>query len=108
MGMRQNLFPPFYSQLNLDASVKGLIYLFIYIFRAAPDAYTHTHTHTHTHTYFFFFFFFLGPHPCHSEVPRLGGVKLELQLLAYTTAQGKARSLPTVRGQGSKLRPHGY
>ena len=30
------------------------------------------------------FFFFLGPHPQHREVPRLG-VKLELQLLAYTT-----------------------
>ena len=33
----------------------------------------------------FFFFFFLGPHPRHIEIPRLG-VKLELQLLAYTTA----------------------
>ena len=28
---------------------------------------------------------FLGPQPWHMEVPRLG-VKLELQLLAYTTA----------------------
>ena len=28
---------------------------------------------------------FLGLHPCHMEVPRLG-VKLELQLLVYTTA----------------------
>ena len=40
---------------------------------------------------FFFFFFFFGlfvflePHLQHMEVPRLG-VKLELQLLAYTTA----------------------
>ena len=33
----------------------------------------------------FFFFCFLGLHPRHMEVPRLG-VKLELQLLAYTTA----------------------
>ena len=32
----------------------------------------------------FFFFVFLGPHPQHVEVPRLG-VKLELQLPAYTT-----------------------
>ena len=31
------------------------------------------------------FFFFLGPHLQHMEVPRLG-VKLELQLPAYTTA----------------------
>ena len=42
--------------------------------------------------FFFFYFFlvflsFLGPHPQHKEVPRLG-VKLELQLLAYTTATG--------------------
>ena len=33
---------------------------------------------------FFFPFFFLGLYPWHMEVPRLG-VKLELQLLAYTT-----------------------
>ena len=32
-----------------------------------------------------FFFFFLGPHLWHMEIPRLG-VKLELQLPAYTTA----------------------
>ena len=32
------------------------------------------------------FLFFLGPHPQHMEVSRLG-VKLELQLLAYTTAK---------------------
>ena len=32
-----------------------------------------------------FFVCFLGLHPWHMEVPRLG-VKLELQLLAYTTA----------------------
>ena len=35
--------------------------------------------------FFFFFFVFLGPHLLHMEVPRLG-VKLELQLPAYTTA----------------------
>ena len=34
---------------------------------------------------FLLFFFFLGPHLWHMEVPRLG-VKLELQLPAYTTA----------------------
>ena len=34
---------------------------------------------------FFFFFFFLGIHLQHMEVPRLG-VKLDLQLLAFTTA----------------------
>ena len=33
----------------------------------------------------FLFCFVLGPHPRNVEVPRLG-VKLELQLLAYTTA----------------------
>ena len=32
-----------------------------------------------------FFFFFLGPHPQHTEVPRLG-VESELELPAYTTA----------------------
>ena len=35
---------------------------------------------------FFLFNIFLGLHLWHMEVPRLG-VKLELQLLAYTTAQ---------------------
>ena len=34
--------------------------------------------------FFFCFFSFLGPHPQHTEVPRLG-VESELQLLAYTT-----------------------
>ena len=34
---------------------------------------------------FFFFFVFLGPYLYHVEVPRVG-VKLELQLPAYTTA----------------------
>ena len=34
---------------------------------------------------FFFFFCFLGPYLQHTEVPRLG-LKLELQLPAYTTA----------------------
>ena len=32
-----------------------------------------------------FFLVFLGPRPRHLDIPRLG-VKLELQLLAYTTA----------------------
>ena len=35
--------------------------------------------------FFFFFFFFLGLHLQHMEVPKQG-VKLELQLPAYTTA----------------------
>ena len=35
---------------------------------------------------------FLGPHLQHMELPRLGG-RLELQLPAYTTAHGNARSL---------------
>ena len=39
-----------------------------------------------------FFPFFLGPHPQHMEVPR-PGVKLELQLLAYSTAHSNAGSL---------------
>ena len=37
------------------------------------------------HFFLFLFFCFLGPHVWHVEVPRLG-VKLELLLLAYTTA----------------------
>ena len=35
---------------------------------------------------FFFFFVFSGPYPQHIEVPSLG-VKLEVQLLAYATAE---------------------
>ena len=35
--------------------------------------------------FFFFTFFFLGLHSKHTKVPNLG-VKLELQLLAFTTA----------------------
>ena len=35
--------------------------------------------------FFFLFFVFLGPHVWHMEVPRLE-VKMELKLLAYTTA----------------------
>ena len=41
---------------------------------------------------FFFSFFFLGLHLRHMEVPKLG-VELDLELPAYTTAQGNARSL---------------
>ena len=44
------------------------------------------------------------------EVPRIG-VKLELQLLAYTTVTAMQDpsqiSQPTARGQGSNLQPHG-
>ena len=39
----------------------------------------------------FSFFSFLGLHLRHMEVPRLG-IKSELQLPAYTTAHGNARS----------------
>ena len=42
--------------------------------------------------FFFFSFVFLGPHPRHMETPRLG-VKLELQLLACTTAHSNTGSL---------------
>ena len=34
---------------------------------------------------FYYYLLFLGPHPQHMQVPRLG-VRLELQLPAYTTA----------------------
>ena len=40
----------------------------------------------------FLVFVFLGPHLWQMEVPRLGG-NSELQLLTYTTADGKTRSL---------------
>ena len=36
-------------------------------------------------TYVFIYLISLGPHPRHTEVPRLG-VEVELQLPAYTTA----------------------
>ena len=66
------------------------------------------------------FFFFLWPHLRHMEVPRLG-VELELQLLAYATAQQppiQAASATYVAaccntgflthwGQGSNLHPYG-
>ena len=70
----------------------------------------------------FLFSVFLGLHPRHMEVPRLG-VRSELQLPACATAtatRALSRSLqptpqfmampdplPTERGQGSNLRPHG-
>ena len=41
-------------------------------------------------SYFFFLFLFIAAQ--HMEVPRLG-VRSELQLLAYTTAQGNSGSL---------------
>ena len=46
--------------------------------------------------YLVFFFFFFLPHLCHMEVPRLG-VKLELQLLAYTVATVMPGSKPCLR-----------
>ena len=67
-------------------------------------------------------FFFLGPHLRDIEVPRLG-VKLELELPAYTTAtatrdlsgvcdlitaQGNAGSLTHEQDQGMNRPPHGY
>ena len=72
---------------------------------------------------FFCLFVFLGMHLQHTEVPRLG-VKLELQLLTYTTAtvmpdlslvcdlrhsswQCQILTQPTERGQGSNPQPHG-
>ena len=42
----------------------------------------------------FFFFCFLGPHIQHMKVPRLG-VKLDLQLLTYTTAVATQDLSPT-------------
>ena len=71
---------------------------------------------------FFFFFCFLGPHLQDMEVPRLE-VKLELQLLAYSTATAMwdlnwvcslhhSTALPdpqpTEWGQGSNPYPHEY
>ena len=56
------------SYLCSDPSHCGQILLFFFLF-----------------SLFVCLFVFLGPHPRHMEVPRLG-VKLELQLLAYTTA----------------------
>ena len=44
-----------------------------------------THMQSQDFFFFFFVFCFLWLHPQHMEVPRLG-VKLELQLLAYTSA----------------------
>ena len=72
--------------------------------------------------FFLFFFAFLGPQPWHMEVSRLG-VKLELQLLAYTTAKATWRlshlqptpqlmatpdPWPTERGQWWNPCPHGH
>ena len=44
-------------------------------------------------SHLFFFFSFLGPHPWHTEVPRLG-VESELQLLAHGTATARATATP--------------
>ena len=46
-----------------------------------------------------FYFYFSWPHLQHMEVPRLE-VKLELQLLAYTTATAMLDPQPTEQGQG--------
>ena len=43
----------------------------------------------------------IGPHPQHVEVPRLG-VKLELQLLACTTAHSNTRTIPNWARPGIK------
>ena len=48
--------------------------------------------HIHTLIKKFFSFVFLGPYPQHMEVPKLG-VKSEIQLSTYATAQSNARSL---------------
>ena len=53
--------------------------------------------------YTFFFGLFLGPHRRHMEVPRIG-VKSELQLLAYATAQQcqiQATSVTSTRVHGN-------
>ena len=50
------------------------------------------------------FFVFIGPHVWHMDVPSLG-VKLELQLWAYTTATATLDPEPTERGQESNLHP---
>ena len=50
---------------------------------------------------------FLGLHPQHIEVTRLG-VKVELQLPAYTTAIATPDTWPTERGQESNPHPHTY
>ena len=49
------------------------------------------HSEVSSWIFFFFFLVFLRLHPWHMEVARLG-VKLELQLLAYTTAMATSRS----------------
>ena len=43
--------------------------------------------------YLYLYFCFLGPHPGHTEIPRLG-VELDLQLLAYATATANTESKP--------------
>ena len=54
---------------------------------------------------FFFFLVFLGPCLRHTEVPRLG-VKLELQLPAYTTATAMSDlTYITAHGQCQILNP---
>jgi len=64
----------------------------------------------------YLFIYFLGLHPWHREIPRLG-VKLELQLLAYTIATARLDlshicdlddSSWAEQGRGSNLHPHGY
>ena len=50
------------------------------------------------------FFFFLGPNPQHMEVPRLG-IKLELQLPAYTTATQDPSCVCDLHGSSWILNP---
>ena len=56
---------------------------------------------------FLFLFCFLGPHLQHMDVPRLG-VKLELELSAYTTAIAALDPERTERGQRSNPNLHGF
>ena len=55
---------------------------------------------------FCFVFCFLGLHPWHVRVPKLG-VKSELQLLAYSIAQGNTESLTSWLRPGIRPQPHG-
>ena len=75
-----------------------------------PIPMCHSGNSKNLHTFFFFFFFFfcfLGPHPRHTEVPRLG-VESELHLLAYTTAPATSDpsssvNYTTARGNAGSL-----
>ena len=51
----------------------------------------------------FYYYYLLGPNLKHMEIPRLG-VKLELQLPAYTTAASAMLDQGLIKGEGSN--PH--